>query len=183
MDDQQVQPEGEQPNVTPEEQKLYDLVMTQAQAIVYNEHGVQAVVDKLKAMPDNPAKAIGHTAAMLLRSVKGGLARAKIDVPDDVLFHAGTELVADLTELATAAKVITQDQAPHVGQEAIFEGLKTYGEVEIANGELTPEGKQKAQQDLDAAKNLEPVAAAMRAGMPDSAPTGGGMLRQQGAGP
>jgi hypothetical protein len=169
---------GEQPNVSPEEQKLYDLVMTQAQAIVYNEHGVQAVVEKLKAMRDNPAKAIGHSAAMILRSVKGGLAKANVDVPDDVLFHAGTELVADLTELATAAKVISEDQAAQVGQEAIFEGLKTYGEVDIATGELTPEGKKKAQQELDGAKQLEPVAAAMRAGMPEQQ---GGMLQQQGA--
>lgn len=180
-DEQQVEePEGEEEsNVSPEEQKLYDLVMAQAHAMIYDEQGIQAVLQKLNALKDKPAQGIGHTAAMLIRSIKGGLKRAKIDVPDDVLFHAGTELVADITEIAVAAKIITEEQASEIGQEAVFEGLKTYGEVEMASGELTPKKQRAAQKQLDGAKELAPVAQAMNAGMPEGQPAGG--LLEQGA--
>jgi hypothetical protein len=119
---------------------------------------------------------------MILRSVSGGLKKAGVEVPDDVLFHAGTDLVSDLTELAVTAKLVPEADSDKVAQEAFFQGLKTYGDMEIESGKLTPEHQKAAQRELDGAKELAPVAAAMHAGMPEGAqPQQPGGLLQQGA--
>lgn len=173
--------EGEEAaNVTPQEQALYDFVMVQAHENLYSEQGVKSLMEKFSSMKDRIPFAVGHTAAMLMRSVGGGLEQNGIPVDQNVLFHAGTELVADIVEIAVAAKIIPEEQAAEVGQQAIFEGLKAYGEQEMRSGKLTPEKQQAARADLDGAKEFAHVAKAMKTGMPQQQPQQPGLVESKG---
>lgn len=157
--------EGEEkPNVSRREQLMYDVIMVQAHETMYSEQGVKSLVDKLASMKDKLPYAIGHTAAMMIRSVGGGLKKAGIPVEGDILLHAGTELVADITEIAVAAGMLPEAEAEAVGQQAVFEGLKIYGELDMKTG-IDPKKQAAARAELDGAKQYSKVAAAMGAGL------------------
>lgn len=158
----------EQPNVSPEEQAQYDRVIIEAQGLMYTENGIKTIVQKLTSMKDRLPLAIGHTAAMLIKSVSGGLKKAGQPVEGDVLFAAGQEIVADLIEIAQAAKLVPEGEDPEVlMQQSLFEGLKVYGDTEMAGG-VDPKAQAEARAQLDQ-PDVAKVAAAMKAGLPPGA--------------
>lgn len=134
-------------NVSPEEQKQYDIVMTAARGILFGEATFKTVMDKLSGGKDEMGKTIGHTAAMVITSIKGGIEKQGRSVPEDILFHAGEEVVSDLIEMAVAAKLMQESEAEAVTKQALFEGLKVFGEGEIAKG-VAPERRASAQQEV-----------------------------------
>lgn len=141
--------EGES-NVSPEEQAQYDIVITAARGILFGEATFKVVMDKLSGGKAEIGKTIGHTAAMVITSIKGGVEKQGREVPGDILFHAGEEVVADLIEMAVAAKLMQEADSERVTKEALFEGLKVFGEGEIAKG-VTPEKRAAAQQEVSEA--------------------------------
>ena len=56
--------EEEPPNVTPQEQKQYDVVVSKAMELIYAEDRLPTLVEKLRANSDNISGEIGHSAAM-----------------------------------------------------------------------------------------------------------------------
>jgi len=140
--------QDEQPNVSPEEQKIYDTVMSMALNMMYGKGAVETLIKKLQGSKDNIAGAIGHTAAMIMSSVSSGAAGKGKSIPDDILFAAGQEVVADLVEIAVKTKLIKEEASDSVAEAALFEGVRIWGKQMQDSGKMTPEIQQIAQKDL-----------------------------------
>lgn len=152
--------DSEQPNVSPEEQKVYDTVVTGALNQIYSDSGFPAVIQKLQNFKDRPAYAIGHTAAMILMSAKNSAQKSGKTIPDDVLFAAGQEVVGDLAKIAQGVGIIPPDQAESIIEPAFYEGMKVWGQSMQDKGEITPEMQQGAKDELAASGHQLPAGAA-----------------------
>lgn len=161
MEDQKI----DQPNVSPEEQRMYDMVMHQARGILFgkgeDDSGFRIVLDKLGKGQQQIGETIGHTAAMVLLSVKKGVEKKGRQIPSDILFHAGDEVIDDLLEIAEAAKFLEAKDMERVKKEAMFTALRIAGQEEIEGGGLTPEKQQQAKAEMQAvlANSKKPAAA------------------------
>jgi hypothetical protein len=110
----QAQP-GEDSNVSPEEQQIYDTVMAKAGDIIYGKGKVMPqIVDALKPAREpakdpaagNPAVlALANTATQIVSKLDASSKEAGQQIPDDVLYHAGSEIVGMLAEVAEAAGI------------------------------------------------------------------------------
>lgn len=141
--------EEESPNVTPEEQRLYDTVVLAAQSLIYADVSRKMVVQKLRDEGrENPAFAIGHTAAMLMLSIRGNAEDQGVEIPDDILLAAGQEIVADLLDIAQAARLVTKADRDKVYEQAVLEGVRAFGEDELRNKRITPELQSKAKAQM-----------------------------------
>src|SRR6185369_4280566 len=114
-------------NVSPQEQKQYDTIVTACFAMMYKQPGIAMVIQKLMAEKANIAQGIGHTAAMIIISVKGGIEKQGGHVPGDILYAAGQEVIADLIEIAVGSGLMEEKDTDEVAQKALFYGLKTAG--------------------------------------------------------
>jgi hypothetical protein len=140
--------EEEAGNVSPEEQDMYDTVMVAALAQIYSDQTFPTVVEKLKSQKEEIGAGIGHTAAMILMSIKGAAEQQGKQIPDDVLFGAGQEVVAELIQVAIDAKLMDEAQTDDILQQAMLEGMKVFGQSEIDSGQVTPEMQAQAKADL-----------------------------------
>lgn len=109
-----------------QQQSLYDYMMANVRHIVFNDQGVKTLLDKVQSSDGGPVQGIGHTSAMLVRSVSGGLAQQGMEPPQDVVFGALRGTVSDLTEVAAAAKVIPDEQKTQVAQGALADAVNTF---------------------------------------------------------
>ena len=104
-----VEGDDEESNVSPEEQAQYDQFMQNAMEIIYPK-GEDAQVSPnimkgLSATPKTPLLALASTAVSLVAGLRDSAKRAQSPISDEVLFHAGADLVAELAEIAEAAKI------------------------------------------------------------------------------
>jgi hypothetical protein len=108
-------------------QKQYDIIMLQIREIMFHDNGgLQSVVEQLQTVKGGPVRAIGYTAAMLVKSVKSGLAEKGKKVDPEILKAAFLETVANLVEVAIAAKIIPPDQKQQVAQQAAADGAQIF---------------------------------------------------------
>ena len=142
--------EEEQPNVTPEEQAAYDKVVVGAQSMIWSEETMPAVLGKLRdfARQKGPAFAIGHTAAMILASQRANAEEAGEKLDDELLLAAGAEVVAELLEIAVAAKLVKPADEERVYNEAMPEGTRIFGEDDLKEGRITPERQKAAMAEM-----------------------------------
>jgi hypothetical protein len=132
---------------TEEEQAMYDLVVARAYKFAYGEGKDQTL--KVMSSGENPADGIGRATAMIVRAIKKSADEAGKKIPGDILFHAATEVVEDLSEFGKSAKVFEfRDDAEDQEQteQALFYAMKYYGEEALANGEVDQEEAQRAVQ-------------------------------------
>jgi hypothetical protein len=135
-------------NVSPEEQQIYDTVVIAANSIIYGDESAKVVLQKLEAEQGSP-KIIGHTAAMIALSIQGGAEKQGKQIPPDVLFAAGQEIVANLVELCIAKGLVKEADEQEVFKQSVFEGLKAFGDYEKNSGAITPEVQQQARAELE----------------------------------
>lgn len=141
---QQPQPQ-DQPSggeaVSPEEQAVYDMMVREALGIIYpaetpGEPRAQ-IVENLRGAFDpqvtelfasaqppisaTPEDAVAVTSVVLTMMTEGQLAQQGTDVPDDVVFHAGVEIIELLAELSQEAGIanFTDEQLDDVGLRAM----------------------------------------------------------------
>lgn len=159
----------EQPNVTPEEQAAYDKVVVGAQAMIWSDETMPAILGKLRdfARQKGPAFAIGHTAAMILASQRANAEEAGEKLDDELLLEAGTEVVAELLEIAVAAKLVKPADQERVFNEAVLEGVRVFGEDDLKEGRITPEKQKAAMAEMQGL---------LGRGAPGPAPRGGGII-------
>ena len=143
--------EEEDPNAeieaSPEEQADYELVVARAYKFIYGAGKDQTL--KMLSAGESPAAGIGRATAMILRAIKTSAEQSGKKIEGDILFHAGAELVEDLSEFGKTAKVFEfRDEAEdeQQTQEALFYAMKYYGEEAMANGEVDQEAAQQAVQ-------------------------------------
>lgn len=162
----------EQPNVSPDEQKQYDTVVTAALHQIFDKNTVGVVLQKLQAGTKNISGTIGHTGAMILSSIKGSIENKGGQVPDDVLYAASFEVVGALCDLAISAKLMSAAQEKSVSEAAMYEGMRVWGDQMQKTGKIDPNTQAQAQADLDEA-GIQRDAPAPEAGAPPAPPAGG----------
>lgn len=157
------QPKGGDPteaedesNVTPEEQAEYDAFMQNALEVIY-PRGEDAqvapnVLKGLSATPDKPLLALATTTVSMVIALRDSAEKAGSPISDDVLFHAGADLVAELAEVAEAAKI--HEFSEEEIENAFYMALDLYrGEAEQSGKINRDEAAQAWNQVVDADRN------------------------------
>ena len=145
----------EAPNVSPEEQAAYDTVMEAALSMIYVQDGsFEQILQKIQgeAEGDGLAYGIGHTAAMILRSIQGSAQQAGRAIPEDVLLPAGEEIVAELVNICVQAGLAKPEEQENLVAEAMMNGVQEFGKAAQQAGEITPEQQAEAKTEFDALK-------------------------------
>jgi hypothetical protein len=109
-----------------EQQRMYDIVMLQVRGMVFNDGGIQTTLEQIKGAEKGPARGIGYTAAMLIKSVQGGLKEKGKKIPPEILMGAYAETVADLTEIAVAAGIVPEEAKAEVAKAAMADGAQIF---------------------------------------------------------
>jgi hypothetical protein len=136
-------------NVSPEEQKQYDATVVAAMSFLYSKGSTKMVVQKLSdesKPPGSLAKAVGHTAAMILLSIKRAVGKKGGQLSKDVIFAAGQEVIAEILTIAENAGLGKADDMELV-KNSMFEAVKAYGDAELRSGELGKDERAQAQRE------------------------------------
>lgn len=123
----------------PAQQEMFDLVMANVRGMIFDDQGVNTVIEKIRGAEGGPAQGIGHTAAMVVKSVNGGIAKQGKQVPQPVMYGALRGAVGDLTEVSAAAKVIPEEQKPQVAQQALPLAVKFLGGQDKPQPQTAPQ--------------------------------------------
>lgn len=111
---------GSETQASPEEQAVYDMMVNQALDIIYPDDAPgkprDQIVENLRGafdpqvsqlfqsaeppVSETPQDAVAVTAVVLTMMCEGALAQRGTDVPDEVVFHAGKEIIELLVELS-----------------------------------------------------------------------------------
>ena len=125
-----------QANVSPEEQSEYNQFVTNGLSMIYSEEAIPAILQGLSGSGD-PVEGVANTAVMIISRLEDSAKQANQTVSPDVLFHGGTELLADLVNLAEQAgihKFSDEDR-----ERALFRALDLYREMRQGSGQLDEE--------------------------------------------
>lgn len=109
-----------QPNVSPQEQQLYDRFVDRAYSVIYDEKTLPQIVESLRGDGD-PLEGLANTLATVVVRVQDAAEKSGQTVPPDIVFHAGTEILEDLANLAQMAGVhsYTPDEIEGAGFRAM----------------------------------------------------------------
>jgi hypothetical protein len=109
-----------------DKQTNYDLFMVNVREMMYSDAGFDGIVSQIKSSEQGPVKGIAYTAAMIIKSIKGGFEQKKKKVSPEVLKTAFMETVADLVEISIASGIIEEGQKKQVATEALKQGADIY---------------------------------------------------------
>lgn len=133
-------------NLSPEQLVEYEKVMTAVLSMLYGDDtSHNGIVQKLKDERENLARGIGHTAAMLLKSVMGNASETGRILTPEVMLQAGVETVGELCEIAVAAG-LAEDNDMELFKMAAFHATQIFGEDLLASGKVPPEMREGAKQ-------------------------------------
>jgi len=109
MADQQSQSQGmdqdNEPNVTPEEQELYDNFVGNALNALYSEETTREALNTIK-VANSTIKGVAIAAVNLADHLYQKAKEQGVNIPDSVLSHGGYQIIDAIIELAETAKVI-----------------------------------------------------------------------------
>ena len=149
---------GEQPNVSPEEQGIYDQFVNNAFSVIYDEKSLPSIIESLKG-DGNPVEGLANTAVGVVTRVQDSAEKAGQTLPPEVVFQAGVEILEDLADLAEKAGV--HDFTPEELEGAAFQAMDLYRELKGRDGgTAAPQIKEDFNQliALDQAGRLDEVA-------------------------
>lgn len=167
---QQPQPEQQQAPeqqergepASPEEQAIYEQVMRNAAKVIApageGEPTISESVLKSLKGSDNPVMNLATTASMLVRTLMKSAQANGMQIPNDVLFHAGADIVGLLAEVADVAKI--HQYSDEDVERAFYLGLDMYRQAGTEEGDVDPEAlKQEFGmiREADQSGNLEQV--------------------------
>ncbi len=102
----------ETPNVSPEEQREYDLFIENAMQILYGTEGkVEPEVLKRLSTGSKPIDVLAQTTVWLVMMLDGDAQRNGVAISDDVLFHGARDIMELLIEISEAAGLHTYKEA------------------------------------------------------------------------
>lgn len=141
--------EEQAPNVSPEEQQQYDAFINNAMEIMYTPEGkAQPEILKRLSTGNKPIDTLAQTVVWLTMLVEQDAERNGMHIEDDVLFHASTEILEQLVELAEAAGLHTFKEAEMQG--AWYSALDMYREANSDEGGRIDQAA--AAEDFEALK-------------------------------
>lgn len=148
----------EQPNVTPDEQKMYDQFVDNAFSAIYDDKSLPQVIESLKG-DGNPMDGLANTAVSIVVRVQDSAEQAGQAIPPDVVFNAGVEILENLADLAGKAGV--HEFTAQEIEGAMFQAMDIYRETKGRDGGA---GRPQIVEDfnqivaLDQAGRLDEVA-------------------------
>ncbi|RJF80958.1 hypothetical protein D3877_12045 [Azospirillum cavernae] len=142
-EDQGGQIQGDQPNVSPEEQAQYDQFMDQAFRLIYDQKSFPQVMKRLVATPD-PVEGLAAVVVMVVQRLQDTAKQQGVQLSGDVLYHGGADLLADLADTAEKAGIHTF--SPQELEKALYRALDLYRTMGQQSGQLDP---RPFQQDWD----------------------------------
>lgn len=141
-------PDEEQPNVSPEEQKMYDVFVENGMQLLYDEKVMPQILQSIQATED-PAEGLGNATATLIIRLDDSAQKAGQEVSGDVKLHAAKELLEQMAELAEEAGVHEYSEGEM--ESAFYFALDAYRTTRQAEGKLNPEEFQGDMQEIQAA--------------------------------
>jgi hypothetical protein len=134
-------------NVSPEEQEQYDAFVKNAMNIVYTDKGkVEPQVLARLSTGSKPIDSMAQTVVWLVMMVEQDAKRAGQEIGDDVVFHAGAEILEQLIDISDAAGLHKWKEAEQQG--AWYMALDMYREANMGEGGRIDEAA--AKEDMDA---------------------------------
>lgn len=156
-------------NVSGGQQVIYDNVMIAARKNIFgdakDDSRFKIVLQRLTGAKDDLAETVGNIAATTLYNVSGAAQKAGKQIPNDILLHAGDELVSDLIVVAQDAgllKVKDKAELEAFHKTALMAGAKLFGQAQL---------KQRAKPAAPpAGAPAQPAAPAPAPGAPPAQP-------------
>jgi len=146
--------------VTPEEQAQYDEFTTMALGIVHglnkvgpNRASADVVLDYFKPSGTTVPQALGFATAEVCYTVHQYMKRQSVEIGADVIFHSAAEVMSEIYEFATIAKVIPVAKLPPPNSpqeeqllgKALMYAVERFGQRLEATGQLP---REEANQHL-----------------------------------
>lgn len=136
---------GGDENVSPEEQAMYDKVMEKAAELIYGgDSTVEPAVLQALNVPPTPETpdsgkpeimALANAAFQIVKKLDDSSREQGQPIPDDVLYHAGTEIIEELGEVARTANM--HDYSPEELTGAFYQLVDLYRPQAIESGRTT----------------------------------------------
>jgi hypothetical protein len=134
------------PNVSPEEQAVYEQFVKNAAGFLYKENGkVEPTVLQALEVPESDPESPGNPRIMALANAAFQIVK-KLDVsaieqdmplPDEILYHGGMEVIEELGEIAAAAGIYDYSEEDLSG--AFFQAIDLFRDHAIASGRTNAE--------------------------------------------
>lgn len=139
-------PAGAQ-EASPEEQALYNRVVAMAMMAIFDEKMIPQYLDMIQT-EETPTKGIAEVSAQIAMRVYTFLQGQDMQVPGDVMLHAGMEIVENVVELVEASG---QEVPEEEAERAFYFALDRFRSMAQEQGLYTEE---TAQQDLAQIKQM-----------------------------
>ena len=133
------------PHASPELQERYEDLAARALMYLYQDDVARPLLEVVRSH-DEPQEGLGEAGALLFARLKSAVQRTGRDVPPEMEFALGAEIIGNLAEIATEAGV-----HDFMGNQKDLEGawylaLDRFRAMEEAAGSLDP---VQAQQDAE----------------------------------
>lgn len=138
--------QGQQPNVTPEEQAQYDAFVNNGLKVIYGadpnaegggEPGARPdILNRLKESSD-PLENLANTTVWLVTMLETSAEKGGTQLDDAVVMHGGKAMLEELAEVAEAANI--HDYSEKEMEGAWYRGLDLYRETATQDGRVDPE--------------------------------------------
>lgn len=136
--------DGEQPNVTPEEQAQYDSFVNNGLKVIYGkgenpdeEPGARPdILNRLKESSD-PLENLANTTVWLVTMLETSAEKGGTQLDDGVIMHGGKAILEELAEVSEAAGI--HDYSEKEMEGAWYKGLDLYRETATQDGRVDPD--------------------------------------------
>jgi hypothetical protein len=116
---------------SPEDQAAYNGFVKNGLRVIFNKQAVPAVIASLKAV-DDPVRALANTLSMVLQRLVASASKSGVQVPQNVVVHAASELEGHLAELAGEGGVHKFNKQELA--QALQLGLQAYAAMSAQSG-------------------------------------------------
>lgn len=127
--------EESESNVSPEEQEQYDNFVGHAAKLIYDPKSRDAVLQRLKATGDFMDD-LANTAVMVVQRVEAAAEQAGEQIPDEIVFAGGKEILEELADYAGEMGIHDYDEKELEG--AWYRALDLYRAMGEQTGRIDP---------------------------------------------
>ena len=139
--------EQEQPNVSDSEQAEYNLIVNNAYNLLYDN--MPKLLKSISGGGD-PVTGLAQTVANTLSRLVNSAARSGKKIANEVVFHAGIEIIEDLADLAKDSDI--HDFMPDELESATYLSVEIYRGLQQESGNIDP---NEAAGDLEELQRAE----------------------------
>ena len=145
---QQGAPAGEgMVDATPEEQQMYDRFISMSMMALYDKKMMPKMMKMIESTPDDPVEGIAEVGAQIAMRVVNKAKDDGIDIPGDIILHAGEELIELIVELVEESGIA--QVAPEQAEAAFLTAADKFGKMSREAGSYSKEQEQTDTAELE----------------------------------